>query len=417
MSCQINVHSLSKKVISVLIAAAAIYGLVSQVLPGLQLEAYHTDLTSLTFRSPVGNPELRVNKTVDDDAPRPGDVIEYTLAYSTTHPGSRAFNVALYDFLPDGVAFVSSSPPGFHSDGVVVFTADSVSAETQSVRVRAEVLPGYRELRNRALVTADFVGPTYDSLSTSVTDYPVELRLDKWGTSAALVGGELVYELRVENDSGYPVDYLTVVDVLPAGVTFAAASPPPDERDPFLRWSLEELPPHESFEAVITGTAPSATGVITNAALASGVQTTLSQETFAAEIVDTGAILRVRKDGSAPAIEAGDELEYTLRYENAGNVAAGEVVLTDTLPAGVTVRGTSSDPDVETSGYLVWDLGSLAPTDPAGTITVTVAVTGGGRWLHNVVDIAGEPGTFSGHDEDWTWVRPVTLYLPIVLRY
>jgi uncharacterized repeat protein (TIGR01451 family) len=406
-----------KKVISVLIAVAAIYGLGSQILPDLQLEAYNPDLTSLTFRSPVGNPELRIDKTVDNDAPQPGDLIEYTLAYSTTHPGSQAFNVALYDFLPDGVEFVSSSPPGFHSDGMVVFTADSVGAETESVRVRANVLPGYRELRNQALVTADFVAPTYDSLLTPVTDYAVELRLYKWGTSAALVGGELVYTLRLENDSGGTIDTVTLIDVLPEDTEFVGASPSPEAREPFLRWTLDALPPQESFEAIITATAPFETGVITNAALASGVQTVLNQETLDTQIVDSGAILQVRKDGSAPAIDAGGELEYTLRYENAGNVAAEAVVLTDTLPAGVTATGTFRRPDVETPEYLVWDLGRLAPNDPAGIITVTVEVVGGGRWLHNVVDIVGEPGTFSGHDEARTWVRPVTLYLPIVIRH
>jgi uncharacterized repeat protein (TIGR01451 family) len=300
---------------------------------------------------------------------------------------------------------------------VVVFTADSINAETQSVRVRANVLPGHKELRNRAFLTADFLAPTYDSLSTLVADYPVELRLDKWGHSAALAGTELVYRLRIENNNDYPIDTVTVIDVLPAGVAFVGASPPPDEREPFLRWMEEELGPQESFEAVITGTAPSSTGVITNAALASGVPTTLTQETFATQIVKSGAILRVRKDGSAPAVGPGDELEYTLRYENAGNVAAGGVVLTDTLPAGVIVTDVSPSPAVSTSEHLVWDLGSLEPADPTGKITVTVAVRGGGRWLHNVVDIAGEAGSFAGHDEAWTWVRPVTLYLPIVLRY
>jgi uncharacterized repeat protein (TIGR01451 family) len=371
----------------------------------------------LTFRSPVGSPELRVNKTPDDDAPQPGDVIEYTLAYSSTRPGSRAYNVRLYDFLPAGVEFVSSSPSGFHSDGVVVFTADSVGPETQAVRVRASVRAGYKELRNQALVMADFVTPAYDSLSTSVAEYPVKLRLDKWGYSAVLVGGELVYKVRCENDGADQVDYVTVIDFLPGGAELVAASPPPDQQEPFLRWTLEDLAPKESFEAVITGTAPSSPGVITNVALADGLQTILSQETYATQVVTEGAVLQVHKAASVPAVGPGDDLEYTLRYENAGNLVASGVVLTDTLPPGVSVRGASPSPSVSTSGYLVWEIGSLDPADPPGTITVTVDVGAGGRWLYNVVDITGQPDSFSGHDEEWTWVRPVTLYLPIVLRH
>jgi hypothetical protein len=97
-------------------------------------------------------------------------------------------------------------------------------------------------------------------------------------------------------------------------------------------------------------------------------------------------------------------------------VAADGVVLTDTLPAGVTVKDASPSPTVSTSEHLVWDLGSLDPTDPTGMIVITVEVKGGGRWLHNVVDIAGGPGSFSGHAEERTWVRPMRVYLPLLMR-
>ncbi len=403
--------------IAVLMSVAALWALASQILPALQLRASDADLAPLTFRSPVGNPELRVGKTVDEEAPRPGDVIEYTLAYSTTHPGSQAYNVRLYDFLPAGVDFVSSSPPAHPSDGVLVFSADSVGAETQSVRVWASVRAGFRELRNEALVLADFVEPAYHSLSTAVTGYPARLRLDKLGTTAALAGGELVYRLRCENDGDAEASSVTLIDVLPDDVAFVAASPPPGQIEPFLRWTVGDLAPQESFAVVITATAPSATGVITNAALADAVEMVLSQQTLATDVVAEGAILQVTKAGSAPTVDLGDELKYTLRYENTGNLPASDVQLTDTLPPGVHVTDASPEPDESTADRLVWDLGSLGPDDPAGTVVVTVEVGGsGGRWLHNRVDITGGPGTFPGYDEERTWVRRVRLFLPLVLR-
>jgi uncharacterized repeat protein (TIGR01451 family) len=418
MSFDKRAQSTLVKFIYILIAIAALYGVGAYVLPTLQLKASYADLAPLTFKSPVGNPELRIRKTVDDEAPEPGDVIEYTLAYSTTIPETEAFNVRLYDFLPAGLEFVSSTPPGLHSDGVVLFTAESVGPETQVARVRASVLPGHKELRNHALVLADAVTPAHDSLSTSVTQLPVELRLDKLGYSAVLVGDELIYKVRCENDSENPVDYVTLIDILPGDVELVAVSPPPDQQDPFLRWTLPYLAPWESFEATITSTAPSATGVITNVALGGALQRVLSQELFATQVVTEGAILRVEKAHSAPVVDLDDELHYTLKYENAGNVAVSGVVLTDTLPLGVSVMSISPSPTVSTTGYLRWDLGSVGPEDPMGTITITVVVDRPGpRYLHNVVDITGQPGSFSGHDEEWTWVRPAMLYLPVVFRF
>ena len=70
-------------------------------------------LARLAFQSPVppvGNPQLSLLKTVDKDTPTADEEIVYTLTYSTTNPGSQAFNVRLYDFLPAGVQFVSANP-------------------------------------------------------------------------------------------------------------------------------------------------------------------------------------------------------------------------------------------------------------------------------------------------------------------
>jgi len=246
---------------------------------------------------------------------------------------------------------------------------------------------------------------------------PAWLHLTKTGYEAVLLNDELVYTLRCENTSDVTVNDVTVVDVLPTGLPLVEASPPPDVVTlPTLRWSLGDLGPGESRTIVITTTAPASSGVIINTALADARQRVVTQTVFATQVISEGMILRVTKQGSAPAVDVGDELVYTLRYKNAGNQPATGVVLTDTFPSDISVTEVYPQPASLNAQRGVWDLETLHPTD-SGEIVITVTVGGSrGRTLHNVADITGPPGSFPGHAELDTPLPLVTLHLPIMLR-
>jgi uncharacterized repeat protein (TIGR01451 family) len=378
-----------------------------------QLNAADVQLAPAPFRSPIGNPELALVKTVNDDTPQPGDVIEYSLTFSTTITDSAAFNVQLYDFLPAGVKAID--PPAPH--GMVMFTIPTVTTTNVITTVRVRVLEGYERLFNHALLTADFLPSTHASLLTNVDQPPLSLSLSKTGHTAVLTNSNLVYTIRCENTSNVTVNDVTIVDVLPTGLLLVSASPPPDEVTlPTLSWSLGDLAKNEARTIVITTTSPASAGVIANTAIADARQRLMTQTVFATQVITEGAILEVTKKGSAPAVDLGDELVYTLRYENIGNKLATGVTLTDTLPADVTVTGVYPSADSTTPQQLVWHLDTLSPTIP-GNVVITVTVGGfGDRWLHNVADIAGQPGSFPGQVELYTRVRLVILYLPIIAR-
>jgi uncharacterized repeat protein (TIGR01451 family) len=111
----------------------------------------------------------------------------------------------------------------------------------------------------------------------------------------------------------------------------------------------------------------------------------------------------------------GDELVYAIHYWNDGNRDTGDVVLTDTLPADVTVTGVSPAATTAGGDYLVWELGTL-PVGAGGTLVVTTTVNwGSGEVLHNAVDVTA-PGSFPAHDEVDTLVGNARYYLPLVMR-
>jgi uncharacterized repeat protein (TIGR01451 family) len=374
----------------------------------------------LTFISPIGDPRLSLSKRVDNSAPAPGTQINYMLSYSNTNPGSRGFNVRLYDFLPAGVQFLSSSPAATpDANGVLLFTTSSVGPGTENhdVTVQVRVLAGYPQLANHALVVADGVTPTFASLVTNVSQALGQLHLTKMGDSAALTNTQVAYVLRCENTGGTPLLGVSLADVLPPGLTYVSASPPPDVATlPLLRWSLGNLDPGQSRSVVITTTAPASPGVVTNTALAAAPQAPMTTALYSTQVVTQGAILRVTKTGSPSQVGVGDRLVYTLVYSNAGNLTATGIIVTDTLPAGITVVSANPSPSSQTTQRMTWQFASLG-AGARGQIVITTTVGGpAGRTLHNVADISAQPGSFPGHAELDTFVRQYKIYLPMVMR-
>jgi uncharacterized repeat protein (TIGR01451 family) len=321
----------------------------------------------------------------------------------------------LYDFLPAGVQFISANPAASLQDGTLLFTAPSAATADATATVRVRVREGYEQLTNHALVMADCVPPAHASLLTGVEQPPTQLRLTKTGYKAVLIDGELVYTLYCENIGDEPAYDVTVVDVLPTGVPLVKAFPSPDVVNlPLLWWSLGNLGPGQSRTVVLTATAPALAGVITNTALADARQWVVTPKVFATQVISDGVILRVTKQGSAPAVDVDDELVYKLRYENAGSQPADEVTLVDTLPPNIAVTGISPSPATWTSQQITWTL-ALSP-GASGEVVVTTTVKGSaGRTLHNVADITGS-GSLPGHAELDTPVQPRLLYLPIAMR-
>ena len=413
-----NNRSLFVRAIMALVLLAVI-GFATWLLSTPSLRAA-SHLESLTFVSPIGNPQLSLNKTVDNNAPAPGDQINYTLSYSNTQAGSQAFNVQLYDFLPAGAQFLSSNPPAtVYPNGVLLFTAPTIGpgTETLTATVSVRVPTGQAQMTNHALVVADGVTPTVASLLTNITPVPTDwLRLVKSGPSTVLINGAVVYTLQATNVGASKLQNVTVVDVLPAGVLFGSATPSPSSVTlPMVSWSLGSLNPAETRTIVLTTTAPSATGAITNSAIGNAWENVVTQTLFSTQVITNAAILSVVKTGSAPKVNVGSTLVYTLSYQNIGNQTATTVRLTDTLPSGLTVIGTSQPPASQTAQQLVWNLGTLNAS-AQGQIVFTTTVGGpAGRTLTNTASITGQVGSFGGQDTLSTTVRLLIQYLPIIL--
>lgn len=99
------------------------------------------------------------------------------------------------------------------------------------------------------------------------------------------------------------------------------------------------------------------------------------------------AELTISKSGNVNPVVAGNELVYTIRVDNMGTGPAADVVVTDTLPAGVTLVSTSGcaeDPaavptcslgTIDIDGFAEYTVTVTVDPSTTGVITNNVSVT------------------------------------------
>lgn len=414
-------HKVRKfKTFFVLIGLVSMWLLLIQALPATDLDASNWLPALLTFQSPIGNPAFALNKTSNNPAPKTGETIIYTVAYSNTNLGSQAFNVRLYDFLPAGVSLLYTTPPyNTYEHGVLVFNAPTVGPgqENIEITIAAQVREGYAGLNNQALVTADGITPTYASLLSTIHPPRRELTLSKTGYDVALKNSEIVYQLRCENTGDIGLHNIVMLDVLPSSLTYQSATPPPASTTPILQWNVGDLNVGQVWITELHVTAPDETMLLTNTLIATSEQLTPTTTVFATRVISEGAILLLTKTSPTSEAFVGDDVIYTLAYENIGNMTATTTLLTDTYPADITVTGFDPTPDTSTAAHAIWQLGTIAAGE-SGQVVISTTVGGTpGRILRNTADIDSvDPAIFGEQailDIDVILYRT---YLPLIMR-
>jgi uncharacterized repeat protein (TIGR01451 family)/CSLREA domain-containing protein len=122
-------------------------------------------------------------------------------------------------------------------------------------------------------------------------------------------------------------------------------------------------------------------------------------------LAEEQADLEISKDDSPDPVTVGDNLTYTITVTNRGPDAATNVVVTDTLPSGVTF--VSASPGcVHAAGVVTCNLGTIAVGDSV-TITIVVTVTAPGT-ISNTATVTSDtldPNTANNSDAEPTEVQ------------
>ncbi|GEM_PF-2240331 len=361
------------------------------------------DATRTTLVIP---PTLRITKEGPDEV-NPGSNITFT-GTLTNYGTQPAYNVVLVDYLPAGLSFVSSShaavynpvlntitwnlgtlPGGVSIPGwVAVHVSDNISDNTT--------------LTNLFSVTWQGGGPATATKDMTVRAYPL-LSISKYGPPTATAGSLLTYTGTLTNYGTVAADNVTLVDILPTGLSFVSSSHGAvyDPGTNTITWSLGTVNAGVFIPGWVT--------VQVDSGIANG--TTLT-DTFSLTWEDgsgnsygpvtasanttiyTAPHLTITKEGPTQ-VTAGSYLTFTGTLTNVGGSAAENVVLVDYLPPGLTFVASSHtavyDPYART---ITWNLGTVG-SGVAIPGWVTVHVDGNipdGTLLRNLFSVTWQGG-------------------------
>ena len=364
--------------------------------PGSQIP----DSASTTVTAPI----MTFSKSADVGFADPGDYIQYTLTYENTGTGT-ATGVVVKDTIPEGVTFVSSSPSySSMNDRTYEWDiGDVAGGVTDSITVTVQVNVGVAdqiELTNVATFDyADANGNYYpqmgDDATTSVTA-PVMSFSKHADVEVANPGDMVTYTLEYKNSGTGMASLAVLVDYLPTYMTFYDATPYPSSiSGNTITWDIGDIAPGATetvtLQAIVDAGTPDGT-ILHNIATfdyadANGNSYPQLSDSF--DVETSAPIMSFTKSSDVTTADPGDQIIYTLYYENSGSGDATSVVIVDTLPEYVTFDTASPYPDSISGRVLTWDVGTVgAHSSDEITVTVTVDVgTPDGTFLVNTATL------------------------------
>src|SRR5262245_31291323 len=206
-----------------------------------------------------------------------------------------------------------------------------------------------------------------------------------------ITGTSVTYTVTVRNNGPSAAANVVVKDTLPAGATFVSASNGGTLSGNVVTWpTIATLAAGASQTFTLVVTAPSTAITFTNTSAVTSTTRDPNPGNNHASVTITPTLPRadisVVKTGPI-TIGANEQISYQLTVSNAGPQAADNVVLTDTLPAGVTFVSATGNgtlagnvvtwPTIATLGVGENVSFTLVVTPPAagGAVTDIAAVT------------------------------------------
>ena len=393
-----------------------------------------------TVRTPA---DLSLVKTVSNPRPDVGDQIIFTITLKNDGPFA-ATGVAVKDLLPSGLAFESDDSGGLYDSATGIWlagtinaygsislhiTASATAASTGGATNEAEVIASDQfdpdSTPNNNLSSED------DQSSITITPLIAELSITKTDSPDPVApGSTLTYTITVNNSGQEAAQNVVVTDNLPVDLTFTSCvsvsgngtcGGTGNNRTVIFSSIASGASETISLQATVGDSALNGS-TITNAA-------TVNSETFDSNTDNNSAVattavyvasadLAVTQADTPDPVLAGSNITYTINVTNNGPDAAGNVNLTDNLPAGTTFISlspaagwTCTTPVPGATGSINCTTSNL-PAHQAATFTLSVKVNpnvAGGSTITNTATASSSTSDSvaeNNADNEGTTVQP-----------
>ena len=327
---------------------------------------------SITIKS---ESDIALTKIVDNATPNEGDIITYTITV-TNKSGATATNLVVTDALPSGLTY------GIVTPSIGNWTAPNWSVGTlapgvtETITIQALVTAG-----SQGLTLVNTISNTQDQIDTNVTlDDDTEsisvtssdLEVIKTASNQSPKEGEtIIYTISVENKGPSDATGVSLIDVLPAGVTYVGhfANAGTYNQGSGL-WTIGAISNGTTTILTINVTVDAGTthNQITNTTtglVADQADPDTSNNIGEITItpgseIDLSLAKKVLGNNITPKV--GDIITYEIVIANAGPNLATGIEVKDLLPSGLKfVRYTSSSTYDNITG--IWNVGSLVKDD------------------------------------------------------
>ncbi len=350
----------------------------------------------------VTGADLGITKSADNLTPAVGSTVTFTIIV-INNGTYDATNVEITDLLPtttwSGVAVTSITQGSLnYAGGTGIWSVGDLPYPGSATLVLSATLDGAVAGGTTVVNTAGITSvdqsdpqPGNDSAEVSLVVGGIDLSLNKEVTSPLSAtpdeGDQVEFTVTVSNSAAASTTAtgVEVTDLLPAGLTFAAALPSQGSYSQGNgKWSGIFLAPGTTASLVLTATVMSGTAgqIITNTANITGyneVDVDTANHGAAAGIAVRAIDLQITKTVSDPAPANNDPVSYTVTVTNLGSITATGVSIFDQLPGQVsfTSADTGGNGSYNTATHL-WSGITLAPGAGA-TLTINVTVNLGAQ--------------------------------------
>ena len=343
--------------------------------------------------------DLAISKSDNPDPVVAGNQLTYTVTVTNNGPStilsSDTFTVT--DLLPVNFVAMSWSYPGNYVPGIGTWNGVTLaSGQSVTLTIVGTIIPDATgTLSNTATVTppAGVTDPNPNNnvaTSTTTVNRVAAMTVTKTADQANYnVGDTVTYNLVVTNTGPSSANNVVVTDTVPAGLTFVSATNGGTESGGVVTWTVPYLAVNGQFTPSFTATVNQGTQGqnIPNTASAYNTENPTPVTSQPVTIHVNNAVLTVDKnpDRNPANYNVGEEVVYTITVRNTGPDAATGVVLTDTIPAGLTFVSATNG-GTESGGIVTWNIGNLGLNE-VFTALVTARVNAGtqGQTLTNTL--------------------------------
>ena len=329
----------------------------------------------LTIKEPEPIGGIRVDKAVDPKEGAANTTTTFNITVRNTGSATLS-NVTVIDTLPEGVSYISSNPTTDNVSGRVITWNEIGPMLSNSSPVSVELVArvdreASGELENLVTATGKPIdGQNVTSrASANFTVIAASLHVNKTAyPRTGPTGSNATFTITVENTGKVALDRVTVVDLLPAGLTYRSSLPITENvSGGTITW--DNIGPLLSNSSPVSLTLAArvddgASGNLTDTVTATGLtgEGVKVTSTAIANFTAFKAGIDVRMKAFPRATGIMFPVDFFIKVVNTGEVTLDNVTLTDDLPDGLIYL--SSRPKADVPGQkIVWNLGSLEPEE------------------------------------------------------